>query len=452
VPCAPGAPHCRVLQVCKNCGTDCTPFWRKDKNDQLPLCNACGLYAAKNGSMRPASLWKQEDGLSSAPKALPPAPAAACNSALAPPGGSPPSSMQLSDGGVSAGPSGPPTTADASATGTSRADPSSAATGAHAATSPGGSAALPGAPPIATAQRAAAMRVPSAQVATGGAGGALRDAAGACGVSASALSAPTPAPARAPHHGALRVPTPQVALPPAGFGRDDTVQLPSAAELLTVGLSPHSGLGALVPGALPPPAPPFMPGSAVMPYGGARFVQLGTIGPQQFPIVGFAGASSGPKFRLQRTRSNAESTLPPLPPLATSAPPPPRGSLLPPPGGMPAKCANAVRGVKGTPAALQVPDDTSPMATSLQTTPRSAAAAADEPMDDHFAHDVVEPAFDPAELEALFCDDGQLELREGGCESFGPDSHLLDLDSMAGALGGGAARAHSAPVDPFGLP
>jgi GATA zinc finger len=46
--------------VCKNCGTDCTPFWRKDKHDQQPLCNACGLYAAKNGSMRPASLWKQD--------------------------------------------------------------------------------------------------------------------------------------------------------------------------------------------------------------------------------------------------------------------------------------------------------------------------------------------------------------------------------------------------------
>ncbi|NJR41956.1 MAG: GATA-binding factor [Akkermansiaceae bacterium] len=56
------------MQVCKNCGTDCTPFWRKDKNDQLPLCNACGLYAAKNGSMRPASLWRQEEGASQLPR------------------------------------------------------------------------------------------------------------------------------------------------------------------------------------------------------------------------------------------------------------------------------------------------------------------------------------------------------------------------------------------------
>lgn len=47
-------------KVCKNCGTDSTPFWRKDKADGQPLCNACGLYAAKNGAMRPAALFKQD--------------------------------------------------------------------------------------------------------------------------------------------------------------------------------------------------------------------------------------------------------------------------------------------------------------------------------------------------------------------------------------------------------
>jgi hypothetical protein len=55
------------MQVCKNCGTDCTPFWRKDQADQLPLCNACGLYAKKNGSMRPPSLWKQDKQQSQLP-------------------------------------------------------------------------------------------------------------------------------------------------------------------------------------------------------------------------------------------------------------------------------------------------------------------------------------------------------------------------------------------------
>ncbi|WIA41877.1 hypothetical protein OEZ86_009201 [Tetradesmus obliquus] len=40
-------------KVCKNCGTRNTPFWRKDKNDGRPLCNACGLYFAKNDMQRP---------------------------------------------------------------------------------------------------------------------------------------------------------------------------------------------------------------------------------------------------------------------------------------------------------------------------------------------------------------------------------------------------------------
>jgi hypothetical protein len=53
--------YTRVTQVCKNCGTKSTPFWRKDKNDGLPLCNACGLYFSKNDAPRPKILWKQDE-------------------------------------------------------------------------------------------------------------------------------------------------------------------------------------------------------------------------------------------------------------------------------------------------------------------------------------------------------------------------------------------------------
>lgn len=45
------------VRACKNCGTDHTPFWRKDKVDGRPLCNACGLYLAKNDAHRPRNLW-----------------------------------------------------------------------------------------------------------------------------------------------------------------------------------------------------------------------------------------------------------------------------------------------------------------------------------------------------------------------------------------------------------
>jgi hypothetical protein len=56
-------PHAHTHpQVCKNCGTKTTPFWRKDKHDGKPLCNACGLYFSKNDAPRPKSLWKAEEG------------------------------------------------------------------------------------------------------------------------------------------------------------------------------------------------------------------------------------------------------------------------------------------------------------------------------------------------------------------------------------------------------
>lgn len=43
-PCPPAAaasPH-HPPQVCSNCHTNNTPFWRKDRHTGLPLCNACG--------------------------------------------------------------------------------------------------------------------------------------------------------------------------------------------------------------------------------------------------------------------------------------------------------------------------------------------------------------------------------------------------------------------------
>jgi GATA zinc finger len=65
-------PH---MQVCKNCGTDCTPFWRTDQTkDNGTLCNACGLYLAKSGSMRPAALWKLDKAAKYSASAQQPAP------------------------------------------------------------------------------------------------------------------------------------------------------------------------------------------------------------------------------------------------------------------------------------------------------------------------------------------------------------------------------------------
>ena len=50
----------RTARICNNCGTVSTPFWRKDPADSgMHLCNACGLYMAKNDAPRPSSLWKK---------------------------------------------------------------------------------------------------------------------------------------------------------------------------------------------------------------------------------------------------------------------------------------------------------------------------------------------------------------------------------------------------------
>ena len=49
----------RTAKVCVNCQCTSSPFWRKDKSGKGSLCNACGLYSAKNNSPRPVELWKR---------------------------------------------------------------------------------------------------------------------------------------------------------------------------------------------------------------------------------------------------------------------------------------------------------------------------------------------------------------------------------------------------------
>ncbi|KAF0552012.1 hypothetical protein F8M41_022825 [Gigaspora margarita] len=42
---------------CANCQTTDTPGWRAGETPDQKLCNACGLYYAKNRSHRPSNLW-----------------------------------------------------------------------------------------------------------------------------------------------------------------------------------------------------------------------------------------------------------------------------------------------------------------------------------------------------------------------------------------------------------
>ena len=52
-------PKSKEAKTCVNCKSTDTPFWRKAKDGVGSLCNACGLYQAKNAAPRPALLWKK---------------------------------------------------------------------------------------------------------------------------------------------------------------------------------------------------------------------------------------------------------------------------------------------------------------------------------------------------------------------------------------------------------
>ena len=49
-------------KTCVNCGCTQTPFWRKERVGGGSLCNACGLYLAKNDAPRPKMLWRRGEG------------------------------------------------------------------------------------------------------------------------------------------------------------------------------------------------------------------------------------------------------------------------------------------------------------------------------------------------------------------------------------------------------
>ena len=48
------------LKTCVNCGVSKTPFWRKERDGGGSLCNACGLYLAKNDAPRPKMLSRKD--------------------------------------------------------------------------------------------------------------------------------------------------------------------------------------------------------------------------------------------------------------------------------------------------------------------------------------------------------------------------------------------------------
>jgi transcription elongation factor Elf1 len=62
----PGARRDRVVtktdtpRECDHCRTSSTPLWRKDKEGNLNLCNACGLYEKLHGATRPLPDRHQE--------------------------------------------------------------------------------------------------------------------------------------------------------------------------------------------------------------------------------------------------------------------------------------------------------------------------------------------------------------------------------------------------------
>jgi len=60
----PKAPSSTVKgkeRVCAHCGTSETPFWRRDNATDNYLCNACGLYLAKNHEPRPLNFFTKTE-------------------------------------------------------------------------------------------------------------------------------------------------------------------------------------------------------------------------------------------------------------------------------------------------------------------------------------------------------------------------------------------------------
>lgn len=360
--------HIRGVQVCKNCGTDCTPFWRKDKSDQLPLCNACGLYAAKNGNMRPEALWSKDEHQQQHQQ-IP---------------GMPPS--MDSSGLPVFGPEPQPLQAEAS-------------TG-----------------------------VPSA-----------------IGAPMPPLMMPfPPGPASSQPPRGLQL--------PAASTEHETMHLPSAAELLTSGLGGGAGgFGSAPSMAMPPLGTMYMHAPTMLHQpNGARFVQLGTVGHQQYPIVSFAGGAGPMPWRPRGVRRRGgKSTLPPLPPLPAKLPP----ELKAPPPDPPAPMSRT----QSMPTQVGKGDQSivTQVTASLAQKRSASEAAADAFLDG--TGSLEEPVFDPQEIDELFQDDDDVVgiREEGGCES---DMFELDIDRMdvAEELGSddglGSARAHSAPVNVFGSP
>lgn len=360
-----------VIQVCKNCGTDCTPFWRKDKSDQLPLCNACGLYAAKNGNMRPEALWSKDEHQQQHQQI---------------PGMAPGTGTA---GLPVFGPELPPMQAEAPAAGPSTMDISM----------PPSMMAFPGGPVASQAAPGPPMAVPAASA------------------------------------------------------KQETMHLPSAAELLTSGLEGSSSGSASMPAMATPPACTMYMHAPTMIHqpNGARFVQLGTVGQQQYPIVSFAGGGAPMAWRPRGARRRGgKSTLPPLPPLPAKLPPelkaPPPDAPLTRTQSMPSEVRNGDQSI------------VTQVTASLAQKRSASEAAADAFLDGTASMD--EPAFDPREIDELFKDDDDVVdivvREEGGCESdmFGLDIDRMDVvgDQLGSDDGLGSARAHSAPVNVFGPP
>lgn len=269
---------------------------------------------------------------------------------------------------------------------------------------------------------------------------------------ASAIGAPLAQPMM-PFPGGPLPAQPISSLPtPATTAGKDTMHLPSAAELLTSGLDGATGSSSSTPMmAMPPGGAMYMQQPMIHQPGGARFIQLGTIGEQQYPILSFAGGSGPMPWRPRGARRRrGKSTLPPLPPLPAKLPP----ELKTSPPDMMAPIART----QSMPSHVGKGDKS--IVTQVTASPAhkrsESEAAADAFLDGTASLD--EPTFDPREIDELFKDDEDMvgiDVREeGACESdmFGLDIDQMDVaeDHLGSDDGLGSARAHSAPVNVFG--